>query len=516
MVFLAFAVVVLAPLGSAVFQLLGHPVSLTSILAETRQWRLLGNTLALATLAAAGATLLGFPAGVLLASARGRWHAVLSCALVAPLLLPPYILAVVWIDLLGAGGLLARIFDTVPPGSGSVALPPFSVYNLGGAAAVLSLTWFPLAAFATANAWRRVDGPALEAARVYASPMRTLGGIQLPAAAPGMLAAAAVIHLLGLLSFTVPSLLQVPVYPVEIYTQFSSFYDGPTATAQAIPLVALGLALLWAASRLLRPYRALPDSGRACSIPVHRRWLIGYLAFLLLVAAVLPVAHLVWRALPLHNLLTVWRTAADELATSLLLSAATATLGATLALAAGLSSRGRPGALFGASALAFLLTGPVLGVCLIHLWNHAPVLSLVYDSVFILVLACLARYLVFAHFGILSALSALPARREEAAAASGASLLRSFLEIQLPQLAPALILVWGLLFILSLGELDAVVLVAPPGYTPLSVRVYSLMHYGPSELVAALCLLAVVVIFVIAAICALAWAVLQRRFHAFR
>jgi iron(III) transport system permease protein len=60
--------------------------------------------------------------------------------------------------------------------------------------------------------------------------------------------------------------------------------------------------------------------------------------------------------------------------------------------------------------------------------------------------------------------------------------------VVLPLLAPTLVLWWSLLFILAWGELDASVLVAPPGWTPVSVRLFSLMHYGPSSMVAALSL----------------------------
>lgn len=45
------------------------------------------------------------------------------------------------------------------------------------------------------------------------------------------------------------------------------------------------------------------------------------------------------------------------------------------------------------------------------------------------------------------------------------------------------------LFLLIMGELECIVLVAPPGWVPVSLRIFTLMHYGPTAMVSALALL---------------------------
>ena len=64
----------------------------------------------------------------------------------------------------------------------------------------------------------------------------------------------------------------------------------------------------------------------------------------------------------------------------------------------------------------------------------------------------------------------------------------------MPLMLPALIGVWGLGFVFSLAEVDAIILVYPPGLTTLGVRLFSLMHYGPSSTVAALSVINVVMV----------------------
>lgn len=154
--------------------------------------------------------------------------------------------------------------------------------------------------------------------------------------------------------------------------------------------------------------------------------------------------------------------------------------------------------------LPFAVTGPLLSLGLIALWNRDGLPGLVYDSTIIVVLACGARYLFIAA-GILAAGSQrVNPRLYEAARVHGVSWWRAMFGITLPLQAPFLVACWGLTFVLAVGELDATVLVCPPGKTTLAIRLFTLMHYGPDAYVAALSLMTALVI-LCAGACA-AWA----------
>ncbi|MEW6352666.1 MAG: ABC transporter permease subunit [Thermodesulfobacteriota bacterium] len=163
--------------------------------------------------------------------------------------------------------------------------------------------------------------------------------------------------------------------------------------------------------------------------------------------------------------------------------------------------------LYRLSFLPFLVSGPVLGIGLIRMWNHSGALGMVYDSFAIMILACVGRYLVFAHHGTAAALADLHRNMEEAAQVHGIPWHRHVTGIVVPLVFPTLIGVWGLGFVLSLAEVDAIILVYPPGFTTLGVRLFSLMHYGPSSTVAALCVINVLMVLGGAAVLALlhAW-----------
>jgi len=61
-------------------------------------------------------------------------------------------------------------------------------------------------------------------------------------------------------------------------------------------------------------------------------------------------------------------------------------------------------------------------------------------------------------------------------------------KIKLPMLIPGLISAIFIIFALSMGELGATLIVAPPGQATLTMKIYNYLHYGSSDTIAGLCL----------------------------
>jgi ABC-type Fe3+ transport system permease subunit len=301
------------------------------------------------------------------------------------------------------------------------------------------------------------------------------------------------VFVLSLLSFSIPSLLQTPVFTVEIFTSFNSFLDQRQAAVTALPLVGTGIAALVVAMRLHRrstPASVPSQTRRECARGTAAPWIWLTIASVALVAIALPLFALAWRSLPPAALLAAWHTGTGEIGTSLLL----ATVGATLMIALALplawaTSPGWAHLILLPSALAWLASGPVFGVGLIQFWNHPGLQGWVYDHFPILVIAASGRNFIFAWLGCRLAIAWLPGETTEAARNLGASPWRTFCAIMLPQLRRPLLAVWACLAILIMGEVETTVLVAPPGWVPVSLRIFTLMHYGPAAAVSALALL---------------------------
>jgi ABC-type Fe3+ transport system permease subunit len=203
----------------------------------------------------------------------------------------------------------------------------------------------------------------------------------------------------------------------------------------------------------------------------------------------LPLVALLLRSLPPHSLLAAWTTGWQEIATSLLVATFTATL--LVAVALPLS---RPGSRWSTvagtlCAGAWLASGPVFGVGLIATWNHAGLPGWVYDHFPILVIATAGRLAVFAWLGASVVWAWWPREAVEAARNLGASPARVLGTVAWPLLRRPLFALWAVVAMLALGEVETLALVAPPGWVPVSLRIFTLMHYGPAALVSALALL---------------------------
>ena len=85
-------------------------------------------------------------------------------------------------------------------------------------------------------------------------------------------------------------------------------------------------------------------------------------------------------------------------------------------------------------------------------------------------------------------LASVPQAMLDTAATDGAGWWRRLLFIVVPQRWPALVAAWLVGLAMSIGELAATVLVVPPGPTTISVRIFSLIHYGVDDRVASICL----------------------------
>jgi iron(III) transport system permease protein len=480
---------------------------------SARPWALFRNSLLVSTNAAMLGTVIGTLMAVVAQTLPGKLRALFLIAGSLPFLIPPYITATAWIEWAGRRGIIRTAL--AGPAGADTWLTPYSVI---GAALVLALTYYPIVMVLAIVAIEHVNRRALEAAWLIMGPRRALWRISLPCAVSGIATGAFLVFMLALANFSVPSLLLVDVYPVEVHTQFSAFYNAPRATAAALPLVLLAAAGMaswgavvhgrraWLSSRERRPplYRPAPQ-------PL----LLAVAAAAVLLGVVAPLMVLLDRAGSWETYRQVWATAREEILTSLVLATVSAAVLAIAAWRLAYLAHYVPGTRWTARAtvLAFVVSGPLFGIGLIIFWNRHDWRGWVYDSVFILVVACVARYLFFAYQAAAAALRSLNPALEEAAAVAGVAWWRRFLGIVAPMTFPWAVACWGVFFVLVFGDADAIVLVAPPGITPLPARLHSLMHYGPSEYVAALSLMVVAIIAVSAGASGVGFWLLRRGWH---
>jgi iron(III) transport system permease protein len=481
-----FGLCCLLPVGYLLTLLLsGNEAADGAIWLDGRQRGLLANTAFLGAGTALLATAIGAPLGVALARISMRRKMLLRLALTAPVLLPPYIVALAWTYLGSSRGIVATL-------AGRDLLSEWT-YSLPAAVIVLSVVLYPLSMLATEVAMRRVDGRLEEAALIVAPLGRVFWRITLPLVAPSVFAAALVIFVLAASEFGVPGLLRVRVYTTEVFTAFAALYDFSRAVLLAVPLLVLCLVVAVLAAVLLgeRLVSTHRGSGSVHALfDTWRRPAETAAALVVIVALAVPLVVLVREGLGAPSWSAILQGSGDAIVNSLLLATtgATAVVGVAVWLGyARARARGRIGQLVDVLFIVvFAVPSTIVGVGLI-------------------VLAYLARFLPVAALALAASTRYVPVSHEEAAAVAGAGWFRTMSRIVLPQMGLGVLAAWVMAFILAFGELGVSILVAPPGEATLPIRIYTIIANTPSSHVAVLALLQSAVIFIpLAALGALA------------
>ncbi|ARZ69957.1 ABC transporter permease [Streptomyces albireticuli] len=172
--------------------------------------------------------------------------------------------------------------------------------------------------------------------------------------------------------------------------------------------------------------------------------------------------------------------ALDALVTSLLTAVMASALALALGTWAALSAHALRGRARRVMDVLFMLPvavpSVVVGLSLLVAFSRPPVL--LNGTPAIVVLAHTVLVTAFAHQSVTAAAARLDPAYEQAAASLGASPAHVLWRVRLPLLLPSLSAAAGLCFALSMGELSATMMLYPPDWLPLPVKVFAATDRG--------------------------------------
>ena len=401
---------------------------------------------------------------------------VFSTLAALPLAMPSYVFALLVLTALGPKGMLQGWLESF----GVERLP--SIFGLPGAAFILIVLSFPYVMLPVKAALHRMDPAMEEAARgLGRSSMGAFFFVTLPLLRPAIVAGSLLVALYTLNDFGAVSLLRYPTFTWVIFTQYESAFDRHVAAALSLALTALAIAILIAESRTRGSavyHRVTPGAQRPPHIVRLGRWrwaavlYTGGIVFFSLAGPMALLAYWVVRGVAVGEPLDLlWSNTLRTVYVSALAAGAAAIAATPIALLSVRYPGWTASALERLAYVGFALPG--IAVALAFVFFGASVLTPLYQTTFLLIAAYVVLFLPASVGATQTALRQVSPRLEEAARSLGKTQFHAFRLVTLPMLSRGIAAGAALVFLLTMKELPATLILSPTGFNTLATSVWS-------------------------------------------
>jgi len=456
----AVAVVLLLPLAFLLVEAVGAgPGTVARLIGRSLTAQLLWNTIRLGVVVTLLCAVIGTGSAWLVERTNLPGRRVWAVLIVVPLAIPDFVVSFGWASL-------------------STAVAGFR-----GAVLVMTLALYPLVYLPVAASLRNADPAQEEVARsLGAGRLKTFWRVTVGQARIAILGGCVLVIMTMLAEYGAFEILGYQTFTTEIFTEFSLSFDIPAACALSLVLVALGLVVLGADGGLRRRgrvSRATRSAQRATPRARLGPWTLPVLALL---AALVLLAL----GVPVGSAAYWWATGTGQPFT-----------GTSLLSAAGYSAAYSGGA----AALATVLALPVAILAVRHGSRLARVVErstylvlalpglvialslsyfserygdgIGYQSAPMLVLAYAIMFFPLALVGLRVSVAQAPAGLEDIARSLGQRRLAVFWRVTRPLVTPGLAAAFCLVFLSSVTELTATLILVPTGVQTLATQFWN-------------------------------------------
>ena len=471
----AAALIILAPVTVAIGALLlraaGASDSAWDTLASFRTLRLLVRTLTFTGLVTASASIVGVTGAWIVTRTDVRFRRVWGVAFAMPLVIPSYVIAMALISATGPRGLVADLTG--------VGIP--HLVGFPGAWLALTISTYPYVYLITASALAKADPALEEAARgLGAPPRRVFHTVVLPQLRPAIGAGALLSALYTLSDFGAVSLMRFDAFTRVIYAQYSGRLDRTPAIVLSIVLILSAIIIIVFEQRTRG--RGAYFTGKPSRPPTtyrlrgRRRFAAtAFLAVVVAIGVVVPVGVLIgWlvRGLATGATVSVPLTAIVGSLTGATLAAILAVIAAIPIVVLGVRHQSRATTWL-ERVVYVLFSLPHITVAIAVVAFTVRYARPVYQSLLVLVVVYASMFLAQATGPAKAALLQVDPRLDEASRSLGAGQASTLLRIGIPLMSRGLLAGALLVFVTTLKELPATLLLRPSGFTTLAVRIWS-------------------------------------------
>ena len=499
---------------------LGNSSSLIKVFSRSSTWTAFWNSLYTSLMAMWVSLLLGAGLAFFISLTDIRAKAVWVFLFMLPMMIPPQVMALSWLQLMGPNSVLLKTIGMAPPLGSKQPL-----YSSWGIILLMGVQHAPLVFLTLRANLLNLPKELIEAARMSgAGQYRVICDMILPLCKNGLLAAAAIAFLSGLGNFGIPAMLGIPVsyyvLPTLIYQRMADF--GPSMINEvsnlSILIAMLAVSVVWVQHHFQKRMALTGLPGRPLNFNLGPWRLVTEIMMVLILMAVLVIPMLALAAsslVPAQGVALTWSNISfasyEQIAVSqsiawrafensFLLAIGAAFIIVVISLPVVYWFNREPGALTTATKILidipYALPGVVLSIaCILLFVKPIPIIQItLYGTLWIILFAYVSRFFTVGFKPMMSSMMQIDASLEEAAQLCGAGMRRRLRDIVVPLLSPALFAGFILVFLMAFNELTVSALLWSAGHETIGVMIFNMQESGDVVPAAAVSVVVVVLV----------------------
>lgn len=484
--------------------------NLTKVWGKAYNRRAFSGSIILATAVSLAGTLLAYLFA--LAVTRTRWPRwikwLLSSITILPLISPPFTSSISLTLALGPNGMLLKM----------LGLGELNFYGFWGTWISETLTYFPVAFMVLAAVLSAMDPNLDDAAfSLGASRRRMFWTVTVPLSMPGIANSLLLLFGSSLADFATPLILgghKFPVLPTQAYLQITGMYDLRGGATLSVLLLLPALLVYGIQRWMIGKKSYVTVSGKSgarsafATLPQGLETAMALICGLIALFIVYLYFIILWgsavRVWGVDNTFTlehyqyVFTHGKKAIIDTLKIGITSTLLGSLLAVVLGyLFQRfrfaGRKTMEF-VSMLNYALPGTVVGIAYIIAFNEKPLLLT--GTMTILVAAYVFRYYATGIRSVMASLQQIDPSLEEASLSLGAGRVRTFREVTVPLIIPAVLAGMRYLFIHSMTAISATIFLISVRWTLLTTRILESMTELQFSQASAFSIVLIVIVFI--------------------
>ena len=464
--------------------------------------------------------LLGIPFSYFFSFYRLKGRKVLFVLALLCTMSAPFIGAYSWIMLLGRSGVITKLLE-------GVGIKIGSIYGFGGILLVQSLKLFPLVVIYMNGAFQDIDNSLLEAsANLGCTGLKRFFKVIMGLTMPTILAAALIVFMRAFADFGTPALIGegYKTFPVLIYDSFLSEVGADYNFASAVSVLAIILTAVvflvqkFATSRFKFTINSLHPIQKKEAKGAKGFFMHAY-CYLLIAVALLPQFYIVFDSFrdykgqvaqdtySLSNYQNairklLGRSIKNTLVISILALVVIVIIAVIIAYLVVRRPSGMSHTVDTISMLPYIMPGAVIGIALIIAFN-TKYFSLT-GTMAIMVIALAIRRMPYTSRSATATMMQIPISTEEAAISLGASKIKTFIKVTVPQMTSGIVSGAILSFVSIITEMSSGIFLYNNSTITLTLSTYNaitLGSYGTASAFATVTTLLTIVCLVLYLVC---------------